>query len=279
MLVASPSRGPARPPGGRTRLRRTAADASFPAPGGLILGRPQSTQAASPPASTTSSIGARKLAHFLTTCPPLLLYGLSLRASRLLVMTPSPGGANANNVWDGRGPTANSYGGRVQHAPIAHVKTVTPADLLVDVNVRADLRLTKEFVASIKDHDVLAPSSRSAPARDCVRQGHRSSDLVPDGRSRIRARRHHSQRGRGRSRRDRTTPHPARREPPPRPGSRPLRRPRWAQQLTRLGLSSTQVTRRTHTKREADRAARCLVIDNKSWKAAREVRREGSRRT
>jgi ParB family chromosome partitioning protein len=50
-----------------------------------------------------------------------------------------------------------------------------PRDLLVDVNIRTDARLDKDFVASIKDFGVLVPiiAVRTAAGDVRVRFGHR----------------------------------------------------------------------------------------------------------
>jgi ParB-like chromosome segregation protein Spo0J len=50
-----------------------------------------------------------------------------------------------------------------------------PRDLLVDVNIRTDARLDKDFVASIKDFGVLVPITavRTAGGEVRVRFGHR----------------------------------------------------------------------------------------------------------
>lgn len=59
-------------------------------------------------------------------------------------------------------------------ATITDTKKVNPTTLLVDVNVRADLRLNKDFVASIKDHGVLQPIvAVETPDGLRVRMGHR----------------------------------------------------------------------------------------------------------
>lgn len=59
-------------------------------------------------------------------------------------------------------------------ATITDTKKVNPNTLLVDVNVRADLRLNKDFVASIKDHGVLQPIvAVETPDGLRVRMGHR----------------------------------------------------------------------------------------------------------
>jgi ParB family chromosome partitioning protein len=52
---------------------------------------------------------------------------------------------------------------------------VDPKSLLVDVNVRSDLRIDKDFVASIKEHGVLVPITavRTASGELRVRFGHR----------------------------------------------------------------------------------------------------------
>ena len=62
---------------------------------------------------------------------------------------------------------ANMSGPRVQH--------LDPAGLLVDVNVRQDTRLDKDFIASIRDHGVLVPiiAVRTSDGGIRVRFGHR----------------------------------------------------------------------------------------------------------
>ncbi|TCJ00627.1 hypothetical protein [Aeromicrobium sp. IC_218] len=40
---------------------------------------------------------------------------------------------------------------------ITDTQKINPNDLLVDLNVRDDLNLSKEFVASIAEHGVLSP--------------------------------------------------------------------------------------------------------------------------
>jgi ParB family chromosome partitioning protein len=54
------------------------------------------------------------------------------------------------------------------------IQTVDPSTLLVDVNVRTDLRLNKEFVGSVKEHGVLVPIVAVKTADGLrVRMGHR----------------------------------------------------------------------------------------------------------
>ena len=54
------------------------------------------------------------------------------------------------------------------------IRTVDPTTLLVDVNVRSELDLNKEFVGSIKDHGVLVPIvAIKTPEGLRVRMGHR----------------------------------------------------------------------------------------------------------
>ncbi|NKS88463.1 ParB N-terminal domain-containing protein [Rhodococcus hoagii] len=53
--------------------------------------------------------------------------------------------------------------------------TVDPTTLLVDTNIRADLRLTKGFLQSIAEHGVMTPPTavRTADGQLRVRTGHR----------------------------------------------------------------------------------------------------------
>ena len=54
------------------------------------------------------------------------------------------------------------------------VEQIDPTTLLVDVNVRSDLRLNKAFLASIRDHGVLVPITATRDADGLrVRTGHR----------------------------------------------------------------------------------------------------------
>jgi ParB family chromosome partitioning protein len=55
------------------------------------------------------------------------------------------------------------------------IEAVAPADLLVDVNVRIDLRLDADFIASIREHGVLVPvvAVRTPEGALRVRFGHR----------------------------------------------------------------------------------------------------------
>ncbi len=60
-------------------------------------------------------------------------------------------------------------------APAAALEYVDPATLLVDVNVRHDARVDKDFVASIREHGVLVPivAVRTGEGALRVRYGHR----------------------------------------------------------------------------------------------------------
>ncbi len=65
-------------------------------------------------------------------------------------------------------------------APAAALEYVDPATLLVDVNVRHDARVDKDFVASIREHGVLVPivAVRTSEGALRVRYGHRRTLAV-----------------------------------------------------------------------------------------------------
>ena len=138
------------------------------------------------------------------------------------------------------------------------VTQVDPRTLLVDVNVRADLRLTKEFVGSIKTHGVLQPIVATQTDQGTrVRFGHRRThaaieaglDTVPvilvgsendaDAESIERLLTQHA-------------------ENEHRAGLTTGENVEVARQLSLLGLSPTQIAKRTHTKK-ADVDARLAV--------------------
>lgn len=129
------------------------------------------------------------------------------------------------------------------------VTQADPATLLVDVNVRADLRLAKEFVGSIKTHGVLQPIVATQTDQGVrVRFGHRRThaaieaglDTVPviladsenDGDSEAIERL--------------LTQHA---ENEHRAGLTTGENVEVARQLSLLGLSPTQIAKRTHTKK------------------------------
>lgn len=136
-------------------------------------------------------------------------------------------------------------------ATITDTKKVNPTTLLVDVNVRADLQLNKQFVASIKDHGVLQPIvAVQTPDGLRVRMGHRrvaaaieaGVDTVPvlvidntnegDAETIERLLTQHAE---NHHRASLTTGENA----------------NVAHQLSLLGLSPTQIAKRTHTKKAA----------------------------
>lgn len=129
------------------------------------------------------------------------------------------------------------------------ITDVAPAELLTDLNVRTDLRLNKEFVASIKDHGVLSPIvAVHTPDGLRVRQGHRrtaaaveaglatvpvvviDTDAEGDTEAIERLLTQHA-------------------ENTHRAGLTVGEDANVAHQLSLLGLSATQIARRTHTKK------------------------------
>src|SRR4051794_20951493 len=60
---------------------------------------------------------------------------------------------------------------------------VNPSELLVDVNIRHDTRIDKDFLASIKEHGVIVPITavRTSPGELRVRHGHRRTHAAVAG--------------------------------------------------------------------------------------------------
>jgi ParB family transcriptional regulator, chromosome partitioning protein len=60
---------------------------------------------------------------------------------------------------------------------------VDPASLLVDVNIRDDNRVDKDFLASVKEHGVIVPITavRTASGELRVRHGHRRTQAAVEG--------------------------------------------------------------------------------------------------
>lgn len=129
------------------------------------------------------------------------------------------------------------------------ITEVAPSDLLTDRNVREDLRLNKEFVASVKDHGVLEPIVAVKTDDGLrVRFGHRrTAAAIEAGRPTVPVVVVESDaEGEAEAIERIITQHA---ENTHRSGLTTTEDAKVAQQLSLLGLSATQIARRTHTKK------------------------------
>lgn len=129
------------------------------------------------------------------------------------------------------------------------ITEVAPSELLTDANVREDLRLNKEFVASVKDHGVLVPIVAVKTDDGLrVRFGHRrTAAAVQAGRPTVPVVVVESNAEGDAEAVERLLTQHA--ENTHRAGLTTTEDARVAQQLSLLGLSATQIARRTHTKK------------------------------
>lgn len=129
------------------------------------------------------------------------------------------------------------------------ITEVAPGDLLTDSNVREDLRLNKEFVASVKDHGVLVPIVAVKTDDGLrVRFGHRrTAAAVQAGRPTVPVVVVESNTEGDAEAVERLLTQHA--ENTHRAGLTTTEDAKVAQQLSLLGLSATQIARRTHTKK------------------------------
>jgi ParB family chromosome partitioning protein len=129
------------------------------------------------------------------------------------------------------------------------ITEVAPGDLLTDRNVREDLQLNKEFVASVKDHGVLVPIVAVKTDDGLrVRFGHRrTAAAVQAGRATVPVVVVESTTDGDDEAVERLLTQHA--ENTHRSGLTTTEDAKVAQQLSLLGLSATQIARRTHTKK------------------------------
>jgi ParB family chromosome partitioning protein len=129
------------------------------------------------------------------------------------------------------------------------ITEVAPSELLTDRNVREDLRLNKEFVASVKDHGVLVPIVAVKTDDGLrVRFGHRrTAAAVQAGRDTVPVVVVETDADGDAEAIDRLLTQHA--ENTHRAGLTTAEDAKVAQQLSLLGLSAAQIARRTHTKK------------------------------
>lgn len=147
------------------------------------------------------------------------------------------------------------------------IQTVAPSTLLVDINVRSDLRLNPEFVASIKDQGVLVPIvAVQTPDGLRVRMGHRrTAAAVEAGRTSVPVVIADSELEGDAAEIERLLTQHA--ENHHRAGLSVSDEANAAKQLSLLGLSAAQIAKRTQTKKSHVETALAVAASELAFKA------------